>query len=82
MRDPVLMVRPRMYSADNIPIDKFNYYSHLCTVPNSEYSTKEKALTDLNRLGFKLHTKEIIIKGCKHHGFYYEIYIKTSIKGF
>ena len=75
-------IRPRCFSADDIPIDLLSKYCHLCTVPNSEYSTKEKALTDLNRLGFEVHTKEIIIKGCEHHGFYYEIYIKTSIEGF
>jgi len=75
-------IRPRMYSAEDIPIDKFNKYSHLCTVPNSEYSNKERALSDLKRLNFKVHTKEIIIKGCEHHGTYHEIYIKTSIEGF
>lgn len=75
-------IRPRCYSADDIHIDKLNKYSHLCTVPNSEYSTKEKALTDLNRLGFDVHTNEIIIKGCEHHGAYHEIYIKTNIEGF
>ena len=75
-------IRQRMHSADDIPIDKFSKWSHLCTVPNSEYSTKEKAIKELNKLGFDVHTNEIIIKGCEHHGFYYEIYIKTSIEGF
>ena len=75
-------IRPRCFSADDIPIDLLSKYCHLCTVPNSEYSTKEKALTDLNRLGFEVHTKEIIIKGCEHYGTYHEIYIKTSPGGF
>ena len=75
-------IRPRMYSAEDIPIDKFNKYMHLCTVPNSEYHSKDKAIKSLKRLGFDMATNEIIIKGCEHHGSYYEIYIKTSIEGF
>lgn len=75
-------IRPRMYSADDIPIDSLSKYMHLCTVPNSEYHTKEKAIKELNKLGFEVHTNEIIIKGCEHHGTYHEIYIKTSIGGF
>ena len=55
---------------------------HLCTVPNSEYHSKDKAIKSLKRLGFDMATNEIIIKGCEHHGSYYEIYIKTSIEGF
>ena len=75
-------IRPRGFSADDIPIDKFNKYAHMCTVPNSEYSTKEKAIKSIKRLGFDMATNEIIIKGCEHHGLYYEIYIKTSPGGF
>ena len=75
-------IRQRMHSADDIPIDKFSKWSHMCTVPNSEYHTKEKAIKELNKLGFELHTNEIIINGCEHHGTYHEIYIKTSIEGF
>ena len=75
-------IRQRMHSADDIPIDSLSKWSHLCTVPNSEYSTKDKAISDLKGLGFDMATNEIIIKGCEHHGSYYEIYIKTSIEGF
>ena len=75
-------IRPRMYSADDIPIDSLSKWGHIYTVPNSEYHTKEKAIKELNKLGFEVHTNEIIIKGCEHHGTYHEIYIKTSIGGF
>lgn len=75
-------IRPRCYSADDVYIDQLNKYTHLCTVPNSEYYSKDKAIEELNKLGFELHTNEIIIKGCEHYGTYHEIYIKTSIEGF
>ena len=75
-------IRQRMHSADDIPIDSLSKWSHLCTVPNSEYDSKEKSIGDLERLNFKVHTNEIIIKGCEHHGTYHEIYIKTSPGGF
>ena len=75
-------IRQRMHSADDIPIDKFSKWSHLCTVPNSEYHSKEKAIKDLEGLNFKVHTNEIIIKGCEHYGTYHEIYILTDIRGF
>ena len=75
-------IRQRMHSADDIPIDKYSKYMHLCTVPNSEYDSKEKAISDLERLNFKVHTNEIIIKGCEHYGTYHEIYILTDIRGF
>jgi len=75
-------IRPRMYSADDIPIDSLSKWGHIYTVPNSEYHTKEKAIKSLKRLGFDMATNEIIIKGCEHHGTYHEIYIKISIEGF
>tara|TARA_R110000824_G_scaffold340888_1_gene527354 strand:- start:773 stop:1006 length:234 start_codon:yes stop_codon:yes gene_type:complete len=75
-------IRPRGFSAEDIPIDALSKYAHMCTVPNSEYHSKDKAIKDLNKLGFEVHTNEIIIKDCEHHGSYYEIYIKTSIEGF
>ena len=75
-------VRQRMHSANDIPIDKYSKYMHMCTVPNYEYDSKEKAIEELNRLGFDLHINEIIIKGCEHHGTYHEIYILTDFRGF
>ena len=79
----ILMIkRKRMHSADDIPIDKFCKYSHLCTVPNSEYRSDKEAIKDLDRLGFLVHTNEIKINGCEHYGTYHEIYILTDIRGF
>ena len=77
-----MIKRKRMHSADDIPIDKFCKYSHLCTVPNSEYRSIEHAKMDLRRLGFEVFAKEIIIEGCEHHGTYHEVYVQVDILGF
>ena len=72
-------IRPRGFSADNIIIDfDLSEWQHYRTVPDFEYSSKEKAIKELNKLGFEVLAKEIIIKGCEHHGTYHEIYIKSD----
>ena len=72
-------IRPRMYSADDIINDfDLSKWQHYRTVPDFEYSSKEEAIKDLNKLGFEVLAKEIIIKGCEHHGNYFEIYIKSD----
>ena len=75
-----MIKRKRMHSADDIPIDKFCKWSHLCTVPNSEYRSVEHAKKDLKRLEFELLAKEIIIEGCEHYGTYHEVYIKMDVR--
>ena len=72
-------IRPRMYSADDIINDfDLSKWQHYRTVPDFEYSSKEEAIKELNILGFEVLAKEIIIKGCEHHGTYFEIYIKSD----
>ena len=73
-------IRSRCYSADDIPIDKYSKYSHLCTVPNSEYRSIEHAKKVLRRLEFEVIAKEIIIEGCEHYGTYHEVYIKMDVR--
>ena len=72
-------IRPRMYSADDIINDfDLSKWQHYRTVPDFEYSSKEEAIKELNKLGFEVLAKVIIIKGCEHHGTYFEIYIKSD----